>query len=129
MNANKNLTTKWQDDTALERFLIISPLQDETLDEAARLVLRRRIAEENNLSEKTIKRYDDAFRKEGFEGLKPKSRKPHNPSCLPENYDELLLEAIQLRREVPKRSVEKIITILGLEGRVVSSLQKPPSDI
>lgn len=118
MNTNKNLTTKWQDDTALERFLIISPLQDETLDEAARLVLRRRIAEENDLSEKTIKRYDDAFRKEGFEGLKPKSRKPHNPSCLPENYDELLLEAIQLRREVPKRSVEKIITILELEGRV-----------
>lgn len=128
MNANKNLIlTKWQDETALERFQMIAPLQDETLDPAKRVQLRKEIAEKNGLSYKTVKRYDDAFRKYGFEGLKPQSRKPHNPGNLPENYEELLQEAIQLRREVPSRSVDKIITILELEGRVAPGVLKRPT--
>ena len=117
MNDNKKLLTKWQDEKALERFQLIAPLQDEALDPAARLAMRKRIALDNGLSEKTVKRYDDAFRAYGFEGLKPQSRKPHNFGSLPDNYDDLLKEAIQLRREVPNRSVAKIITILELEGR------------
>lgn len=97
MNVNKNLiVTKWQDETALERFRMIAPLQDETLDPAKRVQLRKEIAEKNGLSYKTVKRYDDAFQRSGFEGLKPISRKPHNPGSLPENYEELLQEAIQL---------------------------------
>ena len=128
MNTNKNLIlTKWQDETALERFRIIAPLQDETLDPAKRVRIRNEIAEQNGLSYKTVKRYDEAFRESGFEGLKPKSRKPHNPGNLPENYEELLQEAIQLRREVPTRSVEKIITILELEGRVAPGTLKRPT--
>ena len=128
MNTNKNLIlTKWQDETALERFRIIAPLQDETLDPAKRVRIRNEIAEQNGLSYKTVKRYDEAFQKSGFEGLKPKSRKPHNPGNLPENYEELLQEAIQLRREVPTRSVDKIITILELEGRVAPGTLKRPT--
>ena len=118
MNNNKKLSTKWQDDTALQRFTLIAPMLDEDLDTAARLAIRKKIAIDSGLSEKTIKRYVDAYLTDGFEGLKPKSRKPHNLANLPDNYDELLKEAIQLRREVPNRSVEKIITILELEGRV-----------
>ena len=46
MNVNKNLiVTKWQDETALERFRMIAPLQDETLDPAKRVQLRKEIAE------------------------------------------------------------------------------------
>lgn len=128
MNVNKNLiVTKWQDETALERFRMIAPLQDETLDPAKRVQLRKEIAEKNGLSYKTVKRYDDAFQRSGFEGLKPISRKPHNPGSLPENYEELLQEAIQLRREVPSRSVDKIITILELEGRVAPGVLKRPT--
>ena len=124
MNKDKTLTTKWQDETALYRFQLIAPLQDEALDSDARIALRRRIAEENGFSDKTIKRYYDAFLQEGFEGLKPQSRRPHNLANLPDNYAELLLDAIQLRREVPQRSVDKIITILELEGKVAPGVLK-----
>lgn len=37
---------------------------------------------------------------------------------MPDNYEEILMEAVQLRREVPKRSVERIIQILEMEERV-----------
>lgn len=124
VNNNEKQTTKWQDAVALQRFQMIAPLQDDGLDPAARIALRRKIALDYGLSEKTVKRYDDAFLLCGFEGLKPQSRKPHNFGNLPENYDELLKEAIQLRREVPGRSVEKIITILELEDRVPPGVLK-----
>lgn len=115
---------RWRDETALSRFQLIAPLQDESLDPAKRIALRREIAEKSGLSEKTIKRYDDAYRKEGFEGLKPRCRDPHNSSNLPDDYEEILQEAIQLRREVPSRSVDKIITILEMEGRITPGTVK-----
>ena len=119
MNANKDLiVSRWQEDTALQRFKMIAPLTDEGLDQAKRVMLRHKIAEDNQLSYKTVKRYDDAYRGHGFEGLKPTNHTPRNLDKLPEDFDELLQEAIQLRREVPSRSVDKIITILELEGRV-----------
>lgn len=125
MSTNRNLLIQqWQDDTALARFQMIAPLMDDSLDHAKRIQLRHQIATENDLSYKTIKRYDDAYQCNGFEGLKPKNHTPRNKDGLPENYDELLQEAIQLRREVPSRSVDKIITILELEGRVAPGMLK-----
>lgn len=125
MNANRKLIIeRWQDEAALERFKMIAPLCDETIDEAKRVQLRKEIASANTLSYKTIKRYDDAYQAQGFEGLKPKDRLPRNSEKLPENFHELLQEAIQLRREVPSRSVDKIITILELEGRVAPGVLK-----
>ena len=128
MNKNKNqIITRWQDETALSRFQMIAPLQNEALDPAKRVLLRRQIAEKNHLSEKTIKRYEDLYQANGFEGLKPKSRLPHNRGKLPDDYDELVQEAIQLRREVPSRSIETIIEILELEGRVEPGVLKRPT--
>ena len=121
---NKLINQRWQDDTALSRFKMIAPLCDEAIDQAKRVQLRKEIASANGLSYKTIKRYDDAFRAHGFEGLRPKTRMPRNSRQLPKNYDELLQEAIQLRREVPSRSVDKIITILELENRVAPGMLK-----
>lgn len=119
MNANSNLIIeRWQDETALSRFRMIAPLTDETIDQAKRVQLRKDIAAANDLSYKTVKRYDDAYRTGGFEGLKPRVHDPRNRGKLPDNFDELLQEAVQLRREVPARSVEKIIMILEMEGRV-----------
>ena len=125
MNANKNLIVQnWQDDTALDRFRMIAPLCEETLDHAKRVKLRKEIANINDLSYKTIKRYEEAYMSKGFEGLKPKDHMPRNQDKLPENFDELLQEAIQLRREVPSRSVEMIITTLEMEGRVKPGVLK-----
>ena len=119
MNANSKLIIgRWQDETALARFQMIAPLCDETIDQAKRIQLRKEIASANDLSYKTIKRYDEAYQSRGFEGLKPKNRLSRDSGKLPENFEELLQEAIQLRREVPSRSVDKIITILELENRV-----------
>lgn len=119
MNANSSLIIKrWQEEVALNRFQMIAPLCDEIMDQAKRVKLRKDIAKANRLSYKTVKRYEDAYRNRGFEGLKPQDRSPRNQDKLPENFDKILQEAIQLRREVPSRSVEKIITILELEGRV-----------
>ena len=47
---------------------MIAPLIDDSLDPAKWVRLRREIAENNDLSYKTVKRYDDAFRLGGFEG-------------------------------------------------------------
>ena len=124
MNRNSKVITKWQEERALQRFQLIAPLQDESLDPEKRLVLRRQIATENALSDKTVKRYDDAYRTNGFDGLKPKSRCPHNRGSLPDDYEELVQEAIQLRREIPSRSVETIIEILELEGRAAPGVLK-----
>ncbi len=116
--------TQWQDNEALARFKIISPLLDEGLDDAARIQKRREVAIKNGLSDRTIKRYLNAYYAKGFSGLKPKSRKPFNTNSQPENFKELLEEAITLRREVPSRSVDKIIMILEMEGRVKSGVLK-----
>ena len=125
MNANRKLIIeRWQDETALSRFKMIAPLCDETIDPAKRVQLRKEIASANALSYKTVKRYDEAYRKLGFEGLKPKDRLPRDSGKLPADFNELLQEAIQLRREVPSRSVDKIITILELEGRAAPGALK-----
>ena len=128
MNSNSNLCAKpWQDESALARFQMIAPLADESLDHAKRVKLRHEIAARNNLSYKTIKRYDEAYQRSGFEGLKPKDHTSNNPGNLPENYEALVQEAIQLRKEVPSRSVEQIITILELEGRAEPGVLKRPT--
>ena len=122
MNANKNLSTQWREDEAVSRFSLISPLLDETLDEAKRIQIRSDIAERNGLSVRTIYRYEKAYHDAGFNGLKPKERGSTLP--LPDNFQALLDEAIQLRREVPSRSVKKIIDILELEGKVAPGVLK-----
>ena len=132
MNTNKKLSNQWREDEAVSRFSLISPLLDETLDEAKRIQIRSDIAERSSLSVRTIYRYEKAYHDGGFEGLKPKER--GSTIALPDNFQELLEDAIQLRREVPSRSVKKIIDILELEGKVApdvlkrSTLQKHLAD-
>lgn len=103
---------------------MITPLLDEKLDKAKKIELRRKIAEDNDRSEKTIKRYEDAFEDCGFSGLRPKARIGQVSSRLPADFPELLEQAIQLKREVPTRSVEQIIFILEGEERVAPGVLK-----
>ena len=119
-----NETIKWQDELALQRYQLIAPLLDESLDNAKRIQLREEAAEQNVLSPRTLYRYEAAYRKGGFPGLKPQDRESKRSPKLPENFDELLEQAIKLKREVPKRSVRQIIYILELEGRVVPGVLK-----
>ena len=109
-------TANWQDAAALERFQMISPLLDPDMDNAKRIQLRREIASNHNLSERTIYRYEKGYRENAFAGLRPMNRKMRRSARLPDNWDEIVGEAIILKREVPRRSARQIIKILEIEG-------------
>ena len=109
-------TVNWQDAAALERFRMISPLLDPDMDNAKRIQLRREIASSHNLSERTIYRYEKGYRENAFAGLRPMNRKMRRSARLPDNWDEIVGEAIILKRQVPRRSARQIIKILEIEG-------------
>ena len=119
-----NAPPDWREDEALKRFEMIAPLLSPDLDPGARQGLRRRIADQNGLSAKTLKRYEQRYAKGGIKGLAPDERPSRGPEELPENFDQLLKEAIELRRELPSRSVSSIIRILELEGKVPAKTLK-----
>ena len=112
-----NDTIKWREREALERFRLISPLLDPELDNSKKIQMRNTIAAQNEISTRTLYRYESSFRDNEFAGLKPVPKSGVHSHKLPENFDNLVKEAIQLRLEVPGRSVDQIITILELEGK------------
>ncbi len=106
----------WRDDQALKRLEMITPLLDPDLDDAKRAQMREAIAEKNNLTTRSLYRYEKYYRENSFDGLRPMNRQMRRSARLPENYDEIVRQAIQLKKEVPKRSVRQIIKILEIEG-------------
>ncbi len=110
---------KWQDEEALKRYQMIAPLLDEDLDEAKRRQLREDIAAKYEISKRSLYRYEAKYREDSFTGLRPMNREKRRSQALPENWDEIVGEAIQLKREVPKRSVRQIIKILEIEGQAL----------
>ena len=111
----KEVTT-WRDDTALWRFQIIAPLLDPALDRDKKIQMRKDLAARNDLSEKTLRRYESSYQEKGFAGLKPAER-VRRASPDSEHFQNLMEEAILLKREVPSRSVRQIIYILESEGK------------
>lgn len=108
------MDNKRSEEIAANRLKLIAPLMDTALDKDKRQLLKEEICIQTGLSERTIRRYLNEYAEKGFEGLKP-----HNPgrggnSVIP---DDVIQEAIALRREVPKRSVTEIIRILEWEGK------------
>ena len=80
MNTSKNLMKQqWQEQEALNRFRLISPLLREDMDDAKRLQLRRQIAQENNISVRSLYRYEKAYAERKFSGLKPADRQNTDP--------------------------------------------------
>lgn len=112
---NKEVTS-WQDEKASERFAMISPLLADDMDPAKKSQIRTQIAESNDISERTLYRLEAAWRKNGFSGLRPMNREMRRSQSLPDNFDEIVGQAIQLKKEVPSRSVSTIIMILEMEG-------------
>lgn len=112
----KDLQQAWKDDLALSRHEMISPLLDSTLDSQKKQQLRSQQAQKYDISIRTLQRYEAAYKKSGFAGLKPKSKEKAPSPELPLNFKELVDEAIILKREVPSRSINQIIMILEMEG-------------
>ena len=115
---------KWQDEEALKRYQMIAPLLDEDLDEAKRRQLREEIAAKYEISKRSLYRYEAKYREDSFTGLRPMNREKRRSQALPENWDEIVGEAIQLKREVPKRSVRQIIKILEIENYALPGVIK-----
>jgi transposase InsO family protein len=106
----------WQESEAEHRMKIIAPLMDEGLDQAAIVACKKEIAQRHGISYRTVGRYYDAFSTGGYEKLKPRSGAGRNKGNNPDNFDEIVTQAILLRQELPSRSVPQIIKILELEG-------------
>lgn len=117
-------TKKWQDEEALKRYQMIAPLLDDTIDEAKRRQMREQIAERQGISTRSLYRYESYFRQNRFDGLRPMNRAKRRKQNLPDNYDAIIGEAIQLKREVPKRSTRQIIRILEAEGWAMPGVLK-----
>ena len=62
----------WRNEEALERYRMIAPLLDSELDSAKRCMLREQIAEREDISVRTVYRYERQYKEEHFEGLMPK---------------------------------------------------------
>ena len=127
MKRNDATIQDWQENEALRRYQLIAPLLDDTLDEAKKLRLRKEIADRSETTVRTLYRYEKAWQEDGFQGLKPAERTNTQAKRLPTEFGTLLQEAIQLRREVPERSVEQIIRILELEGKAAPGVLKRPT--
>ena len=107
--------TKHIKTTAEERMKLIAPLLSPGLDKALYLQVKERISRETGLSERTLRRYLSRYQEQGFEGLKPSQKAARPSDAIPE---EILQEAILLRRQVPSRSVAQLIQILEWEGKI-----------
>lgn len=106
----------WRSDEALERYRMILPLLDPEIDNAKRCMLREEIAKREGKSVRTIYRYEKQYQEGKFEGLLPRNREKRRSQKLPKNWEAIVAEGIQLKKEVPKRSVRQIIMILESEG-------------
>lgn len=123
--AENRETRKWQSEQALKRYSIIAPLLDPDIDDGKRRQMREQIADREGISKRTIYRYEEKYRKDQFEGLIPMNREKRRSQKLPEKWDEIVGQAIQLKREVPRRSVRQIIVILEVEGWAEPGIIRP----
>lgn len=107
---------KKAEEIAARRVHMLAPLLTEGLDAGQAREIRSRICEQTGISERTLRRYLDCYKAEGFNGLKPKGRgKRCSEEAIPVN---ILEQAILLRRQIPGRSIAQIIQILEWEGLV-----------
>jgi len=112
-------------DAALKRYTLIAPLIEPGLEEAEARRRREEILGRETLpvSARTLRRYAARYREQGFDGLCPKRRMDAGmPRAVP---PEVMKEAAALKRELPQRSVQRIIEILEGEGRVKKGVLCP----
>jgi len=112
------------EEIAVNRYKIIAPIvvaMEEKADAAKLVLLKNEACDQNGIHRRTLGRWLEAHQQQGFEGLKPVDRSSRKPGSIPED---LIKDAILLRREVPSRSIPQIIEILELEGRAPIGLLK-----
>jgi len=112
------------EEIAVNRYKAIAPTiaaMDENADTASLVMLKKEACEQNGIHRRTFERWLESHNQQGFEGLKPADRSNCKRNIISE---ELITEAILLRREVPSRSIPDIIEILEMEGKAPFGLLK-----
>jgi putative transposase len=101
---------------ALRKHEIISPMLQPGLNDAEKRRIRQEILQREGISERTLRRYLAAYRENGYEGLLPRRRSDAGQKrAIPQ---EVIERAIEIKQELPERSVRRIIKILEGEGVV-----------
>lgn len=101
---------------SVERFEMIAPLLADGLCAAEKRRFRLEILEKHGISERTLRRYVESYRRDGLKGLEPAGRAEAGTfKAIPKDVLEV---AMQCRKELPERSVRNIITILEKEGHI-----------
>jgi transposase InsO family protein len=108
--------TKEELESGLKKYEIIAPLLNNDLEAGEKRKMRNEIMIKHNISERTLRRYVYKYSKHGYEGLITQHRKDKGKS---KTISKTILEkAIELREEMPQRSVRNIIKILESEGEI-----------
>jgi transposase InsO family protein len=101
---------KEADEKLLKRYEMIAPLLNDSLDEFDRRRIRALIMESSGISARSLRRYIQTYREQGYMGLADAGRSDKGiPVSIPEKAID---EAVKLRQELPTRSVRRIIEIL-----------------
>jgi putative transposase len=109
---------------ALFRYHVIADVLSPRLTPAERGALVRQLAPQSHVppdgsvrvyARATLDRWVRAYREQGLDGLRPRSR---TDSGVARRHPELLEEAARLRREIPARSAAQISAILQARHRV-----------
>ena len=99
----------------IKRFEMIAPLLNENIDAFERRRLRAQIQESSGMSERSLRRYVQYYKGNGYKGLADIERS--DKGALRTVPEKAIDEAVKLRQELPSRSVRRIIEIL--EGEKV----------
>ncbi len=117
---------------ARRKMEIIAPLLDRRLTDAERVEKKQKQADEYHISERTVSRYYNMYNDGGYKALFPAVQIRLSRRVI---SDEVLKDAVTLRREVNCRSVQTIIKVLESEEKVMkgeikrSTLQKNLQDV
>jgi transposase InsO family protein len=106
--------TKEELESGLRKYEIIAPLLADGLEAAQKRRLRKEIIKRHSISERSLRRYLLQYTRHGYIGLAKNYRSDKGISrSIPADA---LASAMELRRELPNRSIRRIITILESEG-------------
>jgi putative transposase len=110
------MTQSERKEMAVSRFEMIAPLMQADISDAEKRRIRAEIMEKHSISERTLRRYAAAYREGGFDGLVPSSRP--DEGTFKAIAPDIISKAVELKAELPERSVRRIITILEKEGSI-----------